>query len=81
MRLILNDHTSDFDTLLQNNNGTCNHHRNIQNLMVETYKIKNNPNPPIMDFMFEKKNNTYNLRNFQEFATKRKRTVEMGLET
>ena len=49
--------------------------------MVETYKIKNNPNPPIMDFMFEKKNNTYNLRNFQEFATKRKRTVKMGLET
>ena len=31
LRLILNDHTSDFDTLLlQNNNDTCNHHRNIQ---------------------------------------------------
>ena len=81
MRFILSDHTSDFDTLLQNNNGTCNHHRNIQNQMVETYKIKNNLNPPIMDFMFEKKNNTYNLGNFQEFATKRKRTVKMGLET
>ena len=38
LRLILNDHTSDFDTLLQNNNYTCNHHRNIQNLMVEIYK-------------------------------------------
>ena len=24
---------------------------------------------------------TYNLRNFQEFATKSKRTVKMGLET
>ena len=81
LRLILNDHTSDFDTLLQNNNDTCNHHRNIQTLMVEIYKIKNNLNPPIMDFMFERRNNTYNLRNFQEFATKRKRTVKMGLET
>ena len=31
LRLILNDHTSDFDTLLlQNNNDTCNHYRNIQ---------------------------------------------------
>ena len=30
--------------------------------------------------MFERRNNTYNLRNFQEFATKRKRTVKMGLE-
>ena len=49
--------------------------------MVKTYKIKNNLNPPIMDFMFERINNTYNLRNFQEFATKRKKTVKMGLQT
>ena len=32
-----------------------------------------------MDFMFERRNNTYNLRNFQEFATKK--TVKMGFET
>ena len=30
LRLLLNDHTSDFNTLLQNNNVTCNFHRNIQ---------------------------------------------------
>ena len=69
----------DFDTLLQNNNDTCNHHRNIQTLMVEIYKIKNNVNPPLMDFMFERRNNTYNLRNFREFPTERKRTVKMSL--
>ena len=49
--------------------------------MFEIYNIKNNLNLPIMGFMFEKRNNTYNLRNFQEFATKRKRTVKMDLET
>ena len=49
--------------------------------MIEIYKIKNNLNPPIMDFMFQRRNNRYNLRNFQEFATKRKRIVKMGLET
>ena len=49
--------------------------------MIEIYKMKNNLNPPIMGNMFERRNNTYNLRNFQEFATKRKRTVKMGLET
>ena len=38
-------------------------------------------NAPIMDFMFEKRNNTHNLRNFQKFATKRKRTVKMGIDT
>ena len=33
-----------------------------------------------MDFMFERRSNTYNVRNFQKFATKRKLTVKMGLE-
>ena len=70
-----------FDTLLQNNNDTCSHHRNIQTLMVEIYKINNNLNPLIMDFMFERRNNAYNLRDFHEFATKRKRTVKMGPDT
>ena len=78
--LILNAHTSDFDTLLQNNNDTCDHHINIQTLMIEIYKMKNNLNLPIMDNMFERRNNTYILSNFQELATKRKRTVKMGFE-
>ena len=60
---------------------TCNHHRNIQTLVIEIYKMKNNLNPPIMDFILERWNSTYNLRNFQEFATKRKRTVKMATET
>ena len=71
----------DFDLLLQSNNDTCSHYRSIQTLMNEINKIKNNLNSPIMDFMFERRNNTYNLRNFQELATKIKRTVKMGVET
>ena len=31
LRLILNENTSDFNTLLQNINDTCNHRRDIQN--------------------------------------------------
>ena len=38
--------------------------------MAEIYKVKNNLNPPVMDFMFERGNNTYNRINFQEFVTK-----------
>ena len=48
--------------------------------MVEIYKIKNNLNPPIMSFKFERRNNKHNLRNFEEFATKRKRAFKRGLE-
>ena len=49
--------------------------------MIEIYKMNNNLNPPIMDNTFERRNNTYNLRDFQELATKRKRTVKMDLQT
>ena len=60
LRLIPNDHTSDFNTLLQNNNDICNHHRNIQSL-----------NLPVMDFMFERRNSTYNLRNSSRICDKK----------
>ena len=77
----MNDDINDFETLLQNNNGTCNHHRNIQTLMIEIFKIKKEFAPPIMENMFERRSTNYNLRNFQEFLTERKRTVNYGLET
>ena len=43
--------------------------------------MKNELAPPIMELISNKRFNTYNLRNFQEFATERKRTVWCGLET
>ena len=46
-------------------------------MMVEIYRIKNNLNCQIMDFMFERRNNTYNFGNIHEFTTKRKRTVKI----
>ena len=76
LRIILNDYSSDFNIVLENNNDICNHHRNIQTLLIEVFKMKNGLAPPIRDLI-----NTYNLKNFQEFETKRKRTVWYGLET
>ena len=70
--LILNDCTSDFDTLLQNNNDTCYHQRSIQTLIVEIYKIKNNLNPLIIDFVSERRDNTYSFRNFKSLQRKEK---------
>ena len=80
LRVILNDYSSDFNILLENND-ICNHHRNIQTLLTEVFKMKNKLAPPITDSTLNKRFNTYNLRNFQEFATERKRTVWYGLET
>ena len=48
LRLVLNDHVSDFETLLRKSNDVSSHHRNIQTLVIELYKIKNELAPPIM---------------------------------
>ena len=40
LTVILNYHESDFETLLQNNDYVCNHHRSIQTLLIEIFKIK-----------------------------------------
>ena len=81
LRLVLDDHVSDFEALLRRSNDVSYHHRNIQMLMVEFYKIKNELAPPIMDSMFNRRNITYNFRNLQEFQSEIKRTVFNGLET
>ena len=77
----MEDYSTNFSNLLQRNNDLSIHHRNIQCLMIEIFKIKNNLAPPIMTTMFTERENHYNLRHFQEFVTKRKRTTRYGLET
>ena len=54
---------------------------NKQALLIKVFKMNNELAPPIMESILNKRFNTYNLRNFQEFATERKRTVWYGLET
>ena len=51
------------ETALKSNDISC-HHRNIQMLMIELYKIKNELAPPIMDSMLNRRNITYNFRVF-----------------
>ena len=79
LRVILGDDLSDFESLLQNDKDICSHHKNIQSIMIEMFKIKNELAPPFTDSMFESRSESYNLRNFQEFLTERTRTVHYGL--
>ena len=69
-RVILNDPERYFATLLQNNNNIYNHHRKVQTLLIEIVKIKKGFSSPIMGSILKGRNNTYNLRNFQEFEQK-----------
>ena len=80
-RIVLNDHISDFETILRNKNDITIHHRNIQTLMVELFKIKYDLAPPIMDSVLNRRTICYNFKNLQEFQSERKRTVFYSLET
>ena len=81
LRVVLNDHVSNLEALLCKSNDTYCHHRDIQMLMIEPSKTKNELAPPIMDSMLNRRNITYNFRYLQEFQSERKRTVSNGLET
>ena len=80
LRVIRNDHESDFETLFQNNNDVCNHYRNIQTLLIQIFETEKGFAPPIMRSVLKGRNNIYNVRNFQEFEAE-KRTAYFGLET
>ena len=67
LRLVRNDHVRDFEVLLRKSSDISCHHRNIQMLMIQLYKIKNELAPSIMDSMLNRRNITYNFRNLQEF--------------
>ena len=81
LRLTYKDNENIFQTLLNESNETSVHQRNLQFLMTEIYKIKNNYAPPIMHHLFQFRENTFNLRNFRELWTLNKKASNYGLKT
>jgi len=81
LRLVYNDNISTFSELLTKDGSFCIHHRNIQKLAIEMYKIKNNMSPPLMKDIFIQKENTYNLRNKQPWEIRPVKSVYNGTET
>ena len=67
IKVVLNDHFSDFYTMLLNMNDITIHHRNIQTLMIELFKIKYDLALSMMDSLLNKRTFCYNSRYLQEF--------------
>ena len=49
--------------------------------MTETYKIINSLYPPINENFFTLRENTLNVRSFQEISNENRKTVNYGIET
>ena len=81
LRLVYKDQDSSFEQLLQRDNSFSIHHRNLQKLATEMYKVKHNLSPSFMHSIFPNMNITYNLRNNPEFRTENIRTTYSCSET
>ena len=81
LRLVHNDNTSSFYELLQKDNSFTIHHRNIQKLALEMYRVKHRIAPKIICELFNEANVPYNLRQDVSFRSYNVKTVLFGTET
>ena len=79
LRITYGDRSSSFEHLLKKDNSVSIHHRNIQALAIEMFKVKNNIAPEIMKDLFAPKMSSYDLRNNDSFK-RRVKSVWNGTE-
>ena len=81
LRLVYEDENLTFQELLDLDESMSIHHRNIQKLAIEMFKIKNNLSPPLMQEIFKDNTNIYDFRNKRCWEPTNVRTVHYGTET
>ena len=75
------DRSSSFEDQLKKDNSVSIHHRNIQALVIEMLKVKNNIAPEIIKELFAPKVSPYELRNNNSFKRRRVNSVWHGTES
>ena len=82
LRLTYCDKKSSYEELLEKNGSVSIHHKNIQSLAIEMYKVKNEIAPMITANVFTRMpENHYNFRHRSDFIVSFARTVYHGTES
>ena len=80
-RLILNDHQSILDKILDTLNEKTIHQQYIDRLLTEVYKFLNGYSPDIINDVFHLRQSTYNLQNIHAFATDVPRNIACSISS
>ena len=82
LRLIYKDNQPSFKELLEKDHSVTVHHKNLQVLVTEIFKVKNDLASNIMKDVFELKELTYNLRSDSNHVARRNvKTTYYGLSS
>ena len=81
LRIVYKDAESTYSELLEKDCAVTIHTKNLQLLMTEMYKTRNDLNPSFMQEIFCENESHYNLRNNVEFVQPRVRSVGNGTES
>ena len=83
LRITYNDIKSRFEELLNKDNSVSIHHRNLQVLTIEMFKIKSNlnMNPEFLRKIFQNRALLYKLRTNSNFSSRQAHSVYHGTES
>ena len=81
LRITYQDNTSTFQELLNKDNSVPIHHRNLQVLATEMFKIHRGLSPEILRKTFVSKTSLYNLRRNDTFEKRKVYSVYHGTES
>ena len=81
LRIVYSDSVSSFEDLLDKDRSVSVHVRNIKTLATEMFKVSNKLTVPLMNEIFVKRNNAYNLRKPSEFVRPKVHSVFHGKES
>ena len=80
LRITFNDRKSSLEELLRKDNTVSIHHRNLQLLATEIFKIKNSMAPEMLSESFQNRTSSYNLRKNSSFYVRKVHSAYHGTE-